>query len=132
MVPSFVAWRCKAVPMTVSVANGAKALVILFVEDEFFVRDDIANCLRDAGYVVVEGASGEEAIALCCKSAAMIDMVLTDINLGGSTSGWDVAECFRMERPIFRFSTCQAIGSITDAVSPEACSSPSRFNTVTC
>jgi CheY-like chemotaxis protein len=61
--------------MTASVANGAKALVVLVVEDEFFVRDDIANCLRDAGYVVVEGASGEEAIALCCKSAAMIDVV---------------------------------------------------------
>ena len=29
----------------------------------------------------------------------MIDVVLTDINLGGSTSGWDVAECFRIERP---------------------------------
>jgi CheY-like chemotaxis protein len=99
MVPSIVAWLCKAVPVTVSSANGAKALVVLVVEDEFFVRDDIATFLRDAGYVVVEGASGGEAIALCCKSAAMIDVVLTDINLGGSTSGWDVAECFRIERP---------------------------------
>ena len=82
MVPSIVAWLCKAVPVTVSSANGAKALVVLVVEDEFFVRDDIATFLRDAGYVVVEGASGGEAIALCCKSAAMIDVVLTDI-VGG-------------------------------------------------
>jgi CheY-like chemotaxis protein len=29
----------------------------------------------------------------------MIDIVITDINLGGPTSGWDVAECFREERP---------------------------------
>jgi hypothetical protein len=28
-----------------------------------------------------------------------IDMVFTDINLDGPMSGWDVAECFRLERP---------------------------------
>ena len=85
--------------MPVPAANGAKALVILLVEDEFFVRYDIASCLREAGYVVVESGSGEDAVAVCSKSAGTIDMVLTDINLGGSVSGWDVAECFRKERP---------------------------------
>ena len=73
-------------------------LVVLVVEDEFFVRCDIADCLRDAGYAVVETASGEEAIALC-KSGMSIDIVFTDINLVGPASGWDVAECFRMIRP---------------------------------
>jgi CheY-like chemotaxis protein len=63
-----------------------------------FARYDVANCLRDAGYVVVETASGEEAIALC-KSDTSIDMVFTDINLIGAATGWDVAECFRIERP---------------------------------
>ena len=85
--------------MPVSAANGAKALVVLLVEDEFFVRYDIATCLREAGYVVIESGSGEDAVAVYSKSAIMIDMVLTDINLGGSVSGWDVAECFRRERP---------------------------------
>jgi CheY-like chemotaxis protein len=86
-------------PVRVSAANGAKALVVLLVEDEFFVRYDIATCLQEAGYVVVESGSGEDAVAVCSKSASVIDMVLTDINLGGSVSGWDVAERFRMERP---------------------------------
>ena len=40
-----------------------------------------------------------DAVAACSKSAGMIDMVFTDINLGGSVSGWDVAECFRRQRP---------------------------------
>jgi CheY-like chemotaxis protein len=84
--------------VSVSAANGAHALVILLVEDEFFARYDVANCLRDAGYVVVETASGEEAIALC-KSDTSIDMVFTDINLIGAATGWDVAECFQMDRP---------------------------------
>jgi CheY-like chemotaxis protein len=84
--------------VSVSGANGAHAVVVLVVEDEFFVRSDIVSCLRDAGYAVVETESGEEAIALC-KSGMSIDIVFTDINLIGPTTGWDVAECFRNERP---------------------------------
>jgi hypothetical protein len=28
-----------------------------------------------------------------------IDMIFTDINLGGTTTGWDVAKRFRSEQP---------------------------------
>ena len=84
--------------MSVSAINDVNAVVVLVVEDEFFVRCDIASCLRDAGYVVVETDSGEEAMAMC-KSDMSIDMVFTDINLVGTASGLDVAECYRMERP---------------------------------
>jgi CheY-like chemotaxis protein len=28
-----------------------------------------------------------------------IDMIVTDVNLGGSASGWDVARRFRSEQP---------------------------------
>lgn len=73
-------------------------LVVLLVEDEFFIRYDIASCLRNAGYAVIESTSGEEAMALC-RLQMPIDMVFTDINLGGPANGWEVAECFRRERP---------------------------------
>ena len=68
------------------------------IEDEFFVRLNIVNCLQEAGYVVIEAGTGEEAIALC-NSETSIDVVFTDVNLGGYASGWDVAECFRIARP---------------------------------
>jgi CheY-like chemotaxis protein len=84
--------------MSVSAMNNADLVVVLVVEDEIFLRVGVANCLQDAGYAVVEAATGEEAIELC-KSNASIDMIITDINLGGSASGWDVAECFRTVRP---------------------------------
>jgi CheY-like chemotaxis protein len=84
--------------MPVSTTNGAKAIVVLVVEDEFFVRYGIATTLREAGYSVVECGSGEQAVALC-RSVAPIDVLFTDINLGGSVSGWEVAERFRMDRP---------------------------------
>jgi CheY-like chemotaxis protein len=61
-------------------------------------RLDVSTCLREAGYVVMESASGEEAIAICRRSAAMIDIVITDINLGRPAKCWDVAECFRARR----------------------------------
>ncbi len=93
-----MAWPARLTPLSVSAAGGARVLVVLVVEDEFFVRYDLANCLREAGHRVVESANGEQAIALC-RSPAAIDMVFTDINLGGSASGFDVAECFRRERP---------------------------------
>ena len=59
--------------MPVSIANGARRLVILVVEDEYLIRCAIADHLRDAGYTVVETV--------------------------GSASGWDVAERFRADLP---------------------------------
>src|SRR5580658_9119873 len=88
----------KVAVVSVSAANGAYTLAVLVVEDDFFVRYDIAGCLREAGYAVIETGSGEEALALC-KSGTSIDMIVTDINLGGSASGWDVAKRFRSEQP---------------------------------
>jgi CheY-like chemotaxis protein len=87
--------------VSASAANGADVVVVLVVEDEIWVRLDVASCLEDAGYVVVEAGSGEAAIALC-NSRTSIDMVITDINLGGSASGWDVAEHFQTARPKVR------------------------------
>jgi CheY-like chemotaxis protein len=88
----------KVAVVSVSAASGAQDLAVLVVEDEFFVRYDIAGCLREAGDAVVETGSGEEALALC-KSGMSIDMIVTDINVGGSASGWEVAKRFRSEQP---------------------------------
>jgi CheY-like chemotaxis protein len=73
-------------------------VVVLVVEDDHFVRLDVADSLEEAGYAVIEAGSGEAAVALCNAGTA-IDIIITDINLGGSLSGWDVAECFRTVLP---------------------------------
>lgn len=73
-------------------------IVVLIVEDEVFVRFGIAKYLEGAGYAVIEAGSGEAAIALCNAGTA-IDMIITDVDLGGSLTGWDVAECFRSVLP---------------------------------
>ncbi len=84
--------------MSVSTTNGAHALVVLVVEDEFLVRCSIVDRLREAGYRAVEAVSGEEAIAVV-ESDMSIDIVFTDVNLSGAANGWDVAEFFRRDRP---------------------------------
>ena len=81
-----------------SPANNTRPPVILVVEDELLIRRNIVESMRDAGYVVFETESGEEAIAFC-KSGMSIDVVFTDINLAGAANGWDVVETFRANRP---------------------------------
>jgi CheY-like chemotaxis protein len=78
--------------------KAADVVVVLVVEDESLLRLDVAEYLEDAGFAVIEAGTGEAAVALCNPGTA-IDMVVTDINLGGAVSGWDVAECFRTVLP---------------------------------
>jgi CheY-like chemotaxis protein len=99
--------------MPLSAANDLAALVILLVEDEFMTRWSVAGSLRDAGYNVVETASGEEAIAIC-GTEVPIDLLFTDINLLGSKTGWDVADFFRTHRP--KIAVLYTSGSRIDAI----------------
>jgi CheY-like chemotaxis protein len=70
---------------------------ILLVEDEALVRMMAADTLTDAGFEVIEAASGEEAIEACKRAPA--DLLFTDIRLPGRLTGWDVAEHCRAMHP---------------------------------
>jgi CheY-like chemotaxis protein len=71
---------------------------ILVVEDEPLVRDLIAGELRDLGFTVIEARSGGEALERIAAHPE-IDLLFTDILLGGGPSGWDVAIAFRAVAP---------------------------------
>jgi CheY-like chemotaxis protein len=75
-----------------------RRVTILIVEDEYFLRETVAEYLRDCGWNVVEAASGEDAL-LHLGEAPEIDVVFTDIRLGGRLNGWDLGEAFRREQP---------------------------------
>ena len=83
--------------MPLSNFGDSGAMTILVVEDEYFVREDIASCFRDAGWVVLEAESGHGAIAMC-RSDVPVDVLFTDIQLKDSVNGWEVAEAFRAAR----------------------------------
>ena len=115
--------------MSTPAAKDAHSLAVPVVEDDFFVRCDVADCLREAGYAVVETESGEDAIAMC-KSGMTIDMVFTDISVEQQPDGMLLNALVR-SNPICRWSTRQARRSTASAVFPVVCSSPSRINTST-
>ena len=52
---------------------------ILVVEDEEMVREMTQNILKRFGYQVLEASNGEEAVSICTKLPAAIDLVLTDV-----------------------------------------------------
>ena len=83
--------------MSVTDDDDSAAMTILVVEDEFFVREDIASYLRDAGWVVIEAESGHQAVAMC-RPDMPVDVLFTDIQLNDTINGWEVAEAFRAER----------------------------------
>lgn len=66
--------------------------VVLVVEDEWLIRDEIVSWLRQAGWEVLEASTGEGAVG-------PIDVLITDIQLAGYLSGWDVAGAFRGHNP---------------------------------
>src|ERR1700704_750358 len=72
--------------------------VVLVVEDEWLLRDCIAAHLRGARWQVLEARSGEAAIALL-NAGEHVDVIVTDIELGGSINGWSVGERFRVIFP---------------------------------
>lgn len=68
------------------------------MEDEVLTRAAIADHLREEGFVVHEADSGEAAFAKRDLQNS-IQVLFTDIRLGGTLNGWDVAEAFRAWNP---------------------------------
>ncbi|WPZ33513.1 response regulator [Thalassobaculum sp. OXR-137] len=64
---------------------------VLVVEDEPLVRLSTCEAFTEAGYDVLEAENGEQAVEIL-TNGSQIDLVFTDIRLGGVLNGWDVAE----------------------------------------
>ena len=67
------------------------------VEDELVIRFDVVEALKDGGWLVFETSFGEEALALMDQHH--LDVILTDIQLAGTLTGWDVARAARQRWP---------------------------------
>ena len=71
--------------------------IVLVVEGDWIIREQTVLAFLDAGFVVFEAESADEAMALLRGSPA-VDAILTDIRLRGAGTGWDVAEACRMTK----------------------------------
>ena len=63
---------------------------ILVIDDEPIIRLDARAILEDAGYVVTEAASADEAMPLLADGET-IEAILTDIDMPGTLDGLELA-----------------------------------------
>jgi CheY-like chemotaxis protein len=75
--------------------------IILVVEDEEVIQDLIEDALTDAGYHLMVSPSGEEALTLLQSGVVRHRALVTDINLKGRMSGWEIARRAREIDPSF-------------------------------
>ena len=81
-----------------SAAGGGENPVVLLVEDEIFIRLASADWLRDAGFEVIEAASGGEALSLV-RAGKEFHLLATDITMPGEPDGVGLAHIVREMRP---------------------------------
>jgi len=67
-------------------------LLVLVVEDDHLIKDVVQEALSDGGFDSEVVASGEEAVALLQDKHDEYRALVTDIDLQGELSGWDVAK----------------------------------------
>jgi len=74
---------------------------ILVVEDDHLIHTMVEVALADGGFEPAIAASGEEAVTLLKSGLTKYRALVTDINLSGTMSGWEVAKRAREIDPEF-------------------------------
>jgi len=69
---------------------GATQRTVLVVEDEVVLRMAVSAHLRDAGFIVIEAVSADEAVELVSANRA-IQLVFTDVMMPGTMDGIELA-----------------------------------------
>ena len=80
---------------------------ILVVEDDVFIRIDIADYLRGCGWHVVEAGTAAEAVN--------VDFVFSDVQMPGAMDGFDLAAWVRQHRPDLRIILTSGVVQRTEA-----------------
>jgi CheY-like chemotaxis protein len=79
-------------------ATEYRLITVLVVEDEFLIRVDIADRLREAGFLVLEAGSADAAIRIL-ETRSDIHLVFTDVDMPGSMDGLRLAAHVRDRWP---------------------------------
>ncbi len=82
-----------AVPET-----GSSAKTILLVEDEVLIRALAAEALREAGYIVIEASSADEAHSVIA-AGLQPDLLFTDVRMPGALDGLTLARELKAQLP---------------------------------
>ena len=67
------------------------SVLVFVVDDEAAIQNVLQDALEEGGFVVATASSAEEAIAMLNADGMAYNALVTDVNLGGKLTGWDVA-----------------------------------------
>jgi DNA-binding response OmpR family regulator len=76
-------------------------LKILIAEDDLLVQGMLEDALTEGGFLAEILSSAEEAVTLLNSEVASFRALVTDVNLRGAMSGWDLARVARERDPVF-------------------------------
>jgi CheY-like chemotaxis protein len=99
-------------PVRIKGGGMSEAPFVLVVEDEYFLQGIVEDALTDGGFATDILSSGEEALTLFKSRQKTYKALVTDVNLKGRISGWEVARQVREIDP-----TCPVVymtGATTD------------------
>jgi CheY-like chemotaxis protein len=69
--------------------------VLLYVEDEILVQAMLVMALEEAGFSVLVADNGDQALVILASEFQSLHGLITDVNLGEGSDGWDVARAAR-------------------------------------
>jgi CheY-like chemotaxis protein len=86
------------VPFMMALDHGPPPRVVLVVEDEMLLRMRAVDMVQDAGYISVEAADADEALAIL-EARSDIALLFTDIQMPGSMDGLQLARAVHERWP---------------------------------
>ena len=105
-------------------AKSGNTPAVLVIDDEIIARTVIADYLRDCGYRVFEAGNAEDAVTIL-NSDLKIDIVFTDLELPGHSSGLELARWIRKHFPDIKvivtsgiYSSAELAGELCEAGPP--------------
>jgi CheY-like chemotaxis protein len=96
----------------------AKRPVVLVVEDDFLLRMQAVDIVKDAGFKAVEAANADEAIAIL-EAEPNIHVVFTDVQMPGTMDALKLAKFVKDRWPPIKIVATSGRVRISEADLPE-------------
>jgi Response regulator containing CheY-like receiver, AAA-type ATPase, and DNA-binding domains len=103
---------------------------VLLVEDEPLVSDVVQDALEDEGFSVTTARTDIEAYARLHEEGRSFAALVTDVNLGCSTTGFEIAARARQLNPAIRVVYMTGLASNIYAAEVEALMFPKPFDAI--
>jgi CheY-like chemotaxis protein len=97
--------------------DSENAVTVLVVEDECLIRMDIAERLKDEGFIVFEAGDADEAIRIL-EGRTDIHLVFTDIEMPGSMDGLKLASYVRDRWPPIKLIVTSGHVTVDESLLP--------------